>query len=278
LAVARRPGHNQHAGVTGSEAPNRLPTAATANLAALAILAGALVAHLWPEWTHDPDLSHGFLMPLACVLALAAATIGFFAANTRAPVRNGAVPDLLAILPASAQGWNVETSPDLYRFVGTLRTDNLAQRTYVRRGQNGGEQVTLYLAYWSEGQASVGLVGSHTPDACWPGTGWVASDVPDPQVALETNGLRLPSAQHRLFFNGGYPQHVWFWQLYGGHAVDIANPRSVPALIGIALRYGFRKGGDQVFIRASSNRPWDEVSREPFIADFSRRVRRLGLY
>lgn len=34
----------------------------------MAILAAALAAHLWPEWTHDADLSHGFLAPLACAL------------------------------------------------------------------------------------------------------------------------------------------------------------------------------------------------------------------
>ena len=54
--------------MTGSEAPHRLPTAAKVNLAALAILAAALVVHLWPEWSHDADLSHGFLAPVACGL------------------------------------------------------------------------------------------------------------------------------------------------------------------------------------------------------------------
>ena len=56
--------------MTGSEATHRLPTAAKLNLAALAILAAALVAHLWPEWSHDADLSHGFLAPIASVLLI----------------------------------------------------------------------------------------------------------------------------------------------------------------------------------------------------------------
>jgi exosortase len=218
-------------------------------------------------------------LALACVLALAAATIAFFAANTPAAAPAGApAPDLLAILPESAPGWEVVTSPDLYRFAGTLRTNQLAQRTYLRQGGAGGEQVTFYLAYWPRGTASVGLVGSHTPDACWPGTGWVAQDVADPRVALDMDGRSLPPAQHRLFQGGGYPQHVWFWQLYEGRIVEVGNPRSVPALIGIALRYGFRKGGDQAFIRVSSNRPWSEISGEPLVVDFFRRARQLGLY
>jgi exosortase len=215
---------------------------------------------------------------LTCALALAVATVLFFAAGTASAVRREAgAPDLLAMLPSSAPGWKVEETQGLYRFSGTLRTDHLAQRTYVRDGAGGSEQVTLYLAYWSEGQASVGLVQSHTPDACWPGSGWVAEPVADPKAALEVGGSRLPLAQHRLFANGGYPQHVWFWQLYGGRAIEIGDPFSLRAHLGIALRFGFRKGGEQVFIRLSSNRPWDEISREPFIGEFFERARGMGL-
>ena len=109
---------------------------------------------------------------LTAVLALVAATLVFFAANTTRPARiAGAVPDLAAMLPVTAAGWRVETDRDLDRFAGILRTDHMAQRTYLRKATSGVEQVTLYLAYWSEGQASVGAVGSHTPDACWPGVG-----------------------------------------------------------------------------------------------------------
>jgi len=75
------------------------------------------------------------------------------------------------MLPSEAAGWDVQATPGLYRFVGTLRTDHLAQRTYVREAAGGKDKVALYLAYWSGGQASVGLVQSHTPDACWPGSG-----------------------------------------------------------------------------------------------------------
>jgi len=215
---------------------------------------------------------------LMCALGLCAATLGFFLANTASPARTDApAPDLLAILPSEAAGWAVETTPGLYRFVGTLRTDHLAQRTYVRETPAGRDKVTLYLAYWSGGQASVGLVQSHTPDACWPGSGWVAKPVDDPRASLEVGGNRLPLAQHRLFVNGGYPQHVWFWQLYGGRAIEIGDPFSLKAHLGIAARFGFRSSGEQVFVRVSSNRPWDEISREPLVAEFFERTRRLGL-
>ncbi|HMD59826.1 MAG TPA: exosortase-associated EpsI family protein, partial [Opitutaceae bacterium] len=231
-----------------------------------------------PGWDRASSDIPGAQAVLMGTLAAAAGSLIFFAANTTTTAGNGAAaPDLLAIIPSEAAGWNVETTPGLYRFVGTLRTDHLAQRTYAREGHGGREQISIYMAYWSPGQASVGLVQSHTPDACWPGAGWSARPVADSRTELEVGGSRLPWAQHRLFVNGGYPQHVWFWQLYDGRAIEIGDPFSLGARLGIAMRYGFRKGGEQVFIRVSSDRPWDQISREAFILQFFERARRLGL-
>jgi len=215
---------------------------------------------------------------LSGVLVVAVSTLVFFASRTSASQGSGAAPDLLAALPASAEGWQVVTRSDLYRFAGVLETDHLVERTYFRQGASGAEQVTLYLAYWPAGQASAGVVGSHTPDACWPGAGWVEKDVPDDHVLLDLAGQALPAAKQRLFVNEGFPQYVWFWQAFGGHVVDIGNTRSVSALVRIALQYGFRKGSAQAFIRVSSNQPWNQISKEPFISQFFANTRRLGLY
>ncbi len=216
---------------------------------------------------------------LTAVLALVIATLAFFVAGT-APSshRDLAAPDLLAILPASAPGWEVTTTPGLYRFTGTLRTDRLAQRTYTREDADGEMQVTLYLAYWAPGQASVGLVGAHTPDACWPGSGWAAQPVADPRAVLALEAGALPPAEHRAFVNQGYPQQVWFWHLYDGHAIDTGDPFSLKAHLKTALQFGFRSSdAAQAFVRISSNRPWEEIAREPFVIEFLQRGRALGL-
>ena len=215
---------------------------------------------------------------LSAVLAALVGALAFFVAETPSAGTAAPAPDLAALLPAAADGWREAPAADLYRFTGTLRTDHLAQRTYLRGMPGSGDQVTLYLAYWSPGQASVGLVRSHTPDACWPGAGWTPQPVDTPRTELPLPGARLPAAEHRLFEQGGYPQEVWFWQLYRGRPVVIDDPRSAGALVRLALRYGFRRGGEQAFIRISSNRPWSQLEREPLIAEFLKRVRILGLY
>ena len=112
---------------------------------------------------------------LAAGLALAVALVILFVANTRRTPATAPVPDLAAMVPAHAGGWKVQTATDLYRFADTLQTDHLIQRTYFKRAPDGSlQQVIIYIAYWSAGQAPVSLVASHTPDACWPGAGWRA--------------------------------------------------------------------------------------------------------
>ena len=48
----------------------RLPWAAKFCLAALGVAAAALSVRLWPEWRHNPDLSHGLFMPIIFLVLL----------------------------------------------------------------------------------------------------------------------------------------------------------------------------------------------------------------
>ena len=187
------------------------------------------------------------------------------------------VPDLESLLPAHPPGWTVSTRNDLYRFEGTLRTDHLIERTYVRQTPEGLEQVTLYVAYWGAGQAPVSIVAMHTPDACWPGTGWE----PQPAQSAETQpvvaGRPLPTAQARLFIHQDFPQYVWFWHLYAGRSLPFQNAHSALALLRMAWNFGFARDGDQFFIRVSSNRPWKVIANDPLITGFFEGTRPLGL-
>lgn len=211
---------------------------------------------------------------LLAVLGLAL----FFYANTRPSTRSHAsVPDLAALLPAAAAGWEVSTSDDLHQFTAALQTDHLWQRTYARATLRGPEQITIYLAYWRAGQAPVSLVASHTPDACWPGSGWQPVPSKQSRETLTVGGRHLPEAESRCFVAGSLVQFVWFWHIYDGRPIDYRDPYSARELLSIAWRYGFRHAGDQLFIRVSSNRPWSNIADAPVIADIFSRLQSVGL-
>jgi exosortase len=215
---------------------------------------------------------------LATALALAAGLVVFFGLNTHPAVRRGApVPDLAALMPAPPPGWSAASATDLGRFQRQLQTDVLFQRMYQRGSGTGAALITLYVAYWRPGQAPVSLVDQHTPDACWPGAGWIAQPAWQPGPGLAISGRSLAPASPRLFTNDGVPRYVWFWHLYRGERLSYDNPYSAAELLRLAWRYGFRHNGDQMFVSVSSNRPWDQIAAEPLLRTFFANLRPLGL-
>ncbi len=244
---------------------------------ALLLERGAKTDRPPPAPAPDAAPSSGAQWTLALGAAGATLLVAFFIANTRSSPRgHEPVPDLFALLPESAAGWRAKTT-DLYSFRGTLQTDHLAQRNYIRETENGPTEIIIYVAYWRAGQAPVSLVASHTPDACWPGSGWKSVPTRETRSRLQVGGRDLASAEHRLFEAAQRPQHVWFWHLYDGAPITYRDPYSAVELLRIALRYGFRREGDQLFVRVSSNRPWAEIGGEPLLAAFFDRTRALGL-
>lgn len=218
-------------------------------------------------------------IPVAATAALAAALGIFFATFGRgtAAAEDSAVIPVEELLPAEAAGWTVVSQKDLARFTPVLRTDHLVERTYLRTA--GGDPVLLnaYVAHWPAGRAPVSLVATHTPEWCWPGGGWVQEELDSPQIVLELAGARLPIAEQRLFRHDGIPQQVWFWHVYDGRVINYRAPYSVPALVEIALRYGFRRQGPQYFVRFSSNRPWEQIRDEPLVREIFTHFRRIGV-
>ena len=186
--------------------------------------------------------------------------------------------DVATLLPDAAEGWQVRTTPDLYQFADILRTKQLAERTYFKEIDGQPVLLTAYIAHWAPGQAPVSLVASHTPDACWPGSGWHALSDSTPHTALQVGALTLPMAEHRLFQNGQNPPlHVWFWHVYDGRVISFRDPYSVPALLKLALQYGFRREGGQYFIRLSSNADWKVIAHEPLIKKLLGNLAQTGL-
>jgi exosortase len=211
-------------------------------------------------------------------LGLAAGLVLLFIANTRPVSREtSSPPNFEQLLPEKIPGWESVASTDLYRFSAQLQTSDLMQRTYGRVQQGEQQQITVYLAFWPAGQAPVSLVASHTPDACWPGAGWQPQPAANTRTVLMIDGRPLPPAEQRFFTSESYPQHVWYWHLYDGRVIHHDGLGSPLKLLRLALRYGFRRDGDQLFIRISSNQPWEQIAREPLMADLVERLRPLGL-
>jgi hypothetical protein len=133
------------------------------------------------------------------------------------------------------------------------------------------------LAYWRPGEAPVSLVDAHTPDSCWPGTGWEAKPVPDTRSVLKLGGRMLAPAECRLFALNQFETRVWFWHLYGGRPVVFVDPHSAISLVKLAWHFGLGSQRDQLFVRVSSNRSWDEIAAEPILTRFFENLSPLGL-
>jgi exosortase len=215
---------------------------------------------------------------VAAGLVLSAGAIGLLAAvdwpTSQSPARG---PDLMALLPEPPPGWTSRTTPDLDQYSGTLQTHALVERVYSAGPTSDSAHLTLYLAYWRPGQASVSQVDTHTPDACWPGTGWEAKPVPSERAVLEIGGRILAPAEFRLFVLNRFETRVWFWHLYGGKPLAFVDPDSALRLLGLAWRNGFGRAEDQLFVRVSSNRPWQDAAFQPALCQFFSNLKPLGL-
>ena len=255
-------------------------TALTLALVAMALESKTVAAPLSPQ-TPPPATPAARWQPrlFLAALTLTVALGAFYALRLRPAPRDGrASPNLAELLPREADGWQVYTNKELYRFSSALRSEHLAERTYFKPIDGKVVHLTVYLAYWGAGQVPVSAVAAHTPDACWPGAGWSPLPQPLPQRALPLAARTLPLAEYRQFTNAGSPpEHVWFWHLYDGRAINYRDPYSVRALLEIALQYGFRREGPQVFVRVSSNDDWERLANEPLVRQIFTGLHPLGL-
>jgi exosortase len=191
---------------------------------------------------------------------------------------NTVAPSIASWLPEQVDGWIVSRPQDLYQFSEILETENLVQRSYAKTDEYGNSTfVTIYLAYWKPGQTSVSNVATHTPDACWPGAGWVPEPASSTSSELLLPQRKTSAGEYRVFSYDEIPRHVWFWHSYDGEVLRDLDPRRPIELIASVLRYGIRSEGEQLFVRFSSNRPWDEISEDPLISEVFEHLQPYGI-
>jgi exosortase len=216
------------------------------------------------------------LVSVGLVLAIVVATL--FILNTRPASNPGRTPpDLAAFLPKNYEGWEATVSSDLSRFTTQLQTTRLTETTYRKQTPQGPRDINVYLAYWPIGQVPVSFVAAHTPDACWPGSGWMARPQGNPRTPLSIGNRRLDDAEYRLFNQGTQTQHVWYWHLYDGRVIHPEGVRSPRQLLLLAFKYGFHRDGEQLFVRVSSAEPWETIAAEPLLQEIFARLAPYGL-
>jgi exosortase len=224
-----------------------------------------------PAPTLPADAPRPRLWGLVAGYGIAASLLVFFAVKTGGPsLAPRPVPDLEAILPAKPPGWDRVRTPNLYQFAPILQTEHLVERAYVRAATPEHPEpllIDVYMAYWPPGKVRVSVVASHTPDACWPGSGWESRPNPPAPSPFLVGNHALPPPEYRIFTNAGRLQHVWYWHLYDGTSISQINPFSAVDFVKLGWNYGFRSAGEQLFVRISSNRPWNEIKDDPLLAE-----------
>jgi hypothetical protein len=81
----------------------------------------------------------------------------------------------------------------------------------------------------------------------------------------------------RLFERKGRPQWVWFWHVVEGAPLRPFDAYSWRDQFGVFLSHGVRRGGEQAFVRVSSNRAWSELAGEPLLEEVLGNLAALGV-
>jgi len=208
----------------------------------------------------------------------------FFSDKTRRIVE-----PLATLVPADVDGWQVRTldvadSAEMRSTVERiLRYDDVVYRSYRR----GSTEVQVYAAYWKPGSVPYGQAGVHTPDTCWVNTGWTLLDRENGR-AMVCGDQRLKPVEWRRFEADRTKLHVLFWHLVGDqvHTYEQYGWRDgvfgvvdrLPNLFRDMRRYGLNLAQEQVFVRVSSNTPFEQLMTDPAFVALMRQLQPLGVF
>jgi hypothetical protein len=207
-------------------------------------------------------------------LSFAAAVLGFVVV-----VQTGLVAPKLSCktarrslqqsLPENLPGWSVQELPlgptemDRTAISRSLNFDQLIYRRY----SSAKGSFCLYAAYWAPQRMSPNLVGGHTPDRCWVGSGWTC-EASSFSWKSRLGDKELLPAQYRLFRDAmGRTQQVIYWHLVGGKPFEgdyrIDGSRSIAAYWKAILLHHAGGNTEQFFIRLNSERPFEQLWNDP---------------
>jgi len=226
-------------------------------------------------------------LSLFIAAALLLAPLGFYFAASgfneiESPLVGGKT--LAEMLPTALSGYAVKDEPiarteEMKRAIGELLNYNDA---VFRIYESAGRRVSVYTAWWAAGRMSPRLVASHTPDVCWPVTGWTRDTGVDEQMTaatVEFSRSGFVVGQLRVFVAQAKPEHVVFWHKVGVEFLSYNKGGAPPwwATLDELWRNGLNLKRAQLFVRISSDQPLESFWRDPALEPLRAALLDLGL-
>lgn len=193
------------------------------------------------------------------------------------------------ILPRNIPGWNSREVPlsstptGEERVLKVLNLDDYFAREYVR----GDTKVMVYVAYWLPGSEPYSSVAIHNPDSCWVIAGWKVKERKSANK-MPLAGFHLKQYEWGVYEKEGTDVHVMFWHLLGGEPNKYIEKmvwtesgldsfkRQFYFIFNI-YQMGLNLGKDQIFVRLSSNKPFDIVEEDPHFESILYSLKALGI-
>lgn len=193
------------------------------------------------------------------------------------------------LIPAQIPGWKsakvpLSSTPEgVERVLNVLDLDDVFSREYSK----GTTRVMIYAAYWYPGSEPYSSVAIHNPDSCWVIAGWQVEER-ESNRRVKLAGRELKEHEWGIYSKDGLDQHVIFWHLLGGepnkhikHMLWTSSgldsiKRQFYFIYNIA-QMGLDLGQDQLFVRISSNKPFDELEKTGELAEIFQQIEGLGL-
>lgn len=216
---------------------------------------------------------------------LPAAIFAFFVPDVEPTIQQ----PLGQLLPEEIPGWESydvplsSTPSGEERVLDVLSLDDYFSREYVR----GDTKVMVYVAYWLPGSEPYSSVAIHNPDSCWVIAGW---DIKERESSRkgELAGCSLKSHEWGIYEKGGSDTYVMFWHLLGGvpneHIEKMVWTQSGADsfkrqfyFIFNMFQMGLDLGRDQLFVRLSSNKPFEELEDDPHFERIIDHLRAVGI-
>lgn len=196
---------------------------------------------------------------------------------------------LAELLPKEIPGWESHEVPlsstpsGEERVLDVLKLDDYFTREYVR----GDTKVMVYVAYWLPGSEPYSSVAIHNPDSCWVIAGW---DVKERESGRkgELAGCSLKQHEWGIYEKDGRDTYVMFWHLLGGEpnehiAKMVWTQSGVDSVkrqfyfVFNMFQMGLDLSRDQLFVRLSSNKPFEELEDDPNFKRIIDHLRVVGI-